>query len=90
MEALDSQMITADPFHCQRKEARIIVEKGGDYLLQVKGNQKRLFKKAQKLDALQDTPFLNRPTPDTAGSKPANFMPSPSNPWRQTSASPEA
>jgi hypothetical protein len=90
LEALDGQMITADPLHCQRKEARTIVEKGGDYLLQVKGNQKRLFKKAQKLDALQDTPFLNRPIPDTAGSKPANFMPSPSSPWRQTSASPEA
>jgi hypothetical protein len=90
LEALDGQMITADPLHCQRKVARTIVEKGGDYLLQIKGNQKRLFKKAQKLDALQDTPFLNRPIPDTAESKPANFMPSPSSPWRQTSASPEA
>jgi Domain of unknown function (DUF4338)/DDE_Tnp_1-associated len=90
LEALDGQMITADPLHCQRKEARTIVEKGGDYLLQVKGNQKRLFKKAQKLEALQDTPFLNRSIPDTAGSKPANFMPSPSSPWRQTFASPEA
>jgi hypothetical protein len=90
LEALDGQLITADPLHCQRKEARTIVEKGGDYLLQIKGNQKRLLKKAQKLDALQDTPFLNRPLPDTAESKPANFMPSPSSPWRQTSASPEA
>jgi hypothetical protein len=90
LEGLDGQMITADPLHCQRKLARTIVEKGGDYLLQVKGNQKRLFKKAQKLDALQDTPFLNRPTPDTAASKPANSMPSPLSPWRQTSVSPEA
>jgi len=90
LEALDGQMITADPLHCQRKVARTIVEKGGDYLLQVKGNQQRLFKKAQKLDALQDTPFLSRPRPDTVESKPANFMPSPSNHWRQTSALPEA
>jgi hypothetical protein len=90
LEALDGQMITADPLHCQRKVARTMVDKGGDYLLQVKGNQKHLFNKAQKLDALQDTPFLNRPIPDTAESKPANFMPSPSSPWRQTSASPEA
>jgi hypothetical protein len=90
LEGLDGQMITADPLHCQRKLARTIVEKGGDYLLQVKGNQKRLFKKAQKLDALQATPFLNRPTPDTAASKPANSMPSPLSPWRQTSVSPEA
>lgn len=90
LEALDGQMITADPLHCQRKVARTIVEKGGDYLLQVKGNQIRLFKKAQKLEALQDTPFLSRPRPDTVESKAANFMPSPSNHWRQTSASPEA
>lgn len=90
LDALDGQMITADPLHCQRKEARTIVEKGGDYLLQIKGNQKRLFKKAQKLDALQDTPFLNTSIPDTVESKPANFMPSPSSPWRQTSASPAA
>jgi hypothetical protein len=90
LKALDGQMITADPLHCQRKVARTIVEKGGDYLLQVKANQKHLFKKAQKLDALQDTPFLNRPIPDTAESKPADFTPSPSSPWRQTSASLEA
>jgi hypothetical protein len=90
LAALDGQMITADPLHCQRKAARTIVDKGGDYLLQVKGNQKRLFKKAQKRDALQDTPFLNRPKPGTAASKPANFMPLPLSPWRQTSASPEA
>lgn len=90
LEALDDQMITADPLHCQRKVARTIVQKGGDYLLQVKGNQKRLLRKAQKLDALRVTPFLNRPIPDMAGSKPANCVPSPSSRWRQTSASPEA
>ena len=90
LEALDDQMITADPLHCQKKVARTIVEKGGDYLLQVKGNQKLLFKKAQKLDALQNTPFLNRPTPDTAALKPANSMPSPLSPWRQASVLPEA
>lgn len=86
LEALDGQMITADPLHCQRKVARTIVEKGGDYLLQIKGNQKHLLRKAQKLDALEDTPFLNKPKPDTAASKPATSMPLPSNPWRQTSA----
>ena len=39
LPALDDKLITADPLHCQRKTARIIVEKGGDYLLQIKGNQ---------------------------------------------------
>ena len=80
VDAWDGQMITADPLHCQRKVARAIVEKGGDYLLQIKGNQKRLLKQAQRLDALQDTPFLPSPKPDTDGSKPAACTPSPSNP----------
>lgn len=90
LNALDGQMITADPLHCQRKLARTIVDKGGDYLLQIKGNQKHLLKKAQKLDALQGTPFLSTPKPDTVASKPATFTPSPSSPCRQTSALPEA
>jgi hypothetical protein len=80
LEALDGKMITADPLHCQRKVARAIVEKGGDYLLQIKGNQKRLLKQAQRFDALQDTPFLSSPKPVTDESKPAPSTPSPSNP----------
>ena len=80
LEALDGKMITADPLHCQRKAARTTVEKGGDYLLQIKANQKRLFSLAQKFDTLEDTPFLSRPKPATDESKPAACMPSPSNP----------
>jgi Domain of unknown function (DUF4338)/DDE_Tnp_1-associated len=80
LEALDGKLITADPLHCQRKEARVIVEKGGDYLLQIKENQKRLFKQAQRLDALQNTPFLSPPKTDTDESKPVACTPSPSNP----------
>jgi hypothetical protein len=57
--ALDGKMITADPLHCQRKAARTTVEKGGEYLWQIKANQKRLFKLAQKFDALTNTPFLS-------------------------------
>jgi hypothetical protein len=80
VDALDGKIITADPLHCQRKVARAIVEKGGDYLLQIKGNQKHLLQQAQHLDALQDTPFLPSPKPDTDGSKPAACTPSPSSP----------
>ena len=90
LPALDGKMITADPLHCQRKLGRTIVEKGGDYLLQIKGNQPHLFAKAQGLDALKDTPFLPTPSPDTGGSKPDSCTPSPSNPWKLTSPSPEA
>lgn len=59
LPALDDQIVTADPLHCQRKTARVIVEKGGDYLLQIKGNQPKLFQHAQALDALKDTPFFS-------------------------------
>lgn len=89
LPALDGKIVTADPLHCQRKTARLIVEKGGDYLLQIKGNQPHLLKKAQGLNALQDTPFLPTPNPDTAESKPAASTPSPSNPWPPTSPLPE-
>lgn len=57
LPALDGKLITADPLHCQKKNARLIVEKGGDYLFQVKANQPHLFEQAQALDRLQDTPF---------------------------------
>jgi hypothetical protein len=64
---LDGKMVTADPLHCQRQHAATIVEKGGDYLLQIKANQPKLFKRAQALDRLQSTPFLPKPEPDTDG-----------------------
>jgi hypothetical protein len=80
LPALDGQMVTADPLHCQRKTARVIVEKGGDYLLQIKGNQPKLLQQARAMDALVDTPFFSRPRAGTAGSKCEPSMPSASNP----------
>ena len=79
LPALDGKIITADALHCQRATARVIVEKGGDYLLQIKGNQPGLLKQAQALDALAGTPFLSRPTAGTAASKNEVCTPSPSN-----------
>jgi len=55
---LDGKIITADALHCQRPLARAIVEKGGEYLLQIKANQPGLLKLAQGLDSLPGTPFL--------------------------------
>ena len=78
--ALDGKLITADPLHCQRKTARAIVEKGGDYLLQIKGNQPHLLQQAQGMDALAATPFLSRPTAGMAGLKNAACTPSPLSP----------
>jgi Domain of unknown function (DUF4338)/DDE_Tnp_1-associated len=78
--ALDGKMITADPLHCQRHHARLIVEKGGDYLLQIKGNQPQLLKQAQGLDQLPGTPFLPTHSPDMGGSKSGGSTPSRSSP----------
>ncbi len=67
LPALDGKLITADPLHCQRGHARVIVAKGGDYLVQVKGNQPKLLAQAQKLDALKTTPFLPTAKAATGG-----------------------
>jgi len=80
LPALDGKLITADPLHCQRKTARVIVEKGGDYLIQIKGNQPHLLHQAQGLDALPSTPFLSRPRAVTVESKSDASMPLPSSP----------
>lgn len=90
LPALDGKLITADPLHCQRQHARTIVEKGGDYLLQIKGNQPNLLKRAQQLDALRNTPFLPTPNPAEDASKCDTSMPSPSIPPLPTSPSPES
>ena len=79
LPALDGKIITADPLHCQRKSAHAIVEKGGDYLLQIKGNQPHLLQQARALDSLKSTPFLPTPNAPTDESKCANSTPSPSN-----------
>jgi len=44
---LDGKTITADALHCQKQTAQLIVERGGDYLLQVKGNQPQLETQCQ-------------------------------------------
>lgn len=79
LPALDEKLITADPLHCQRTHARTIVEKGGDYLLQIKGNQPKLLAQAKKLDALDGTPFLPTARAATAGSPAGGCTPSTSN-----------
>ena len=48
LPSLDGQTVTADPLHCQRDLARTIVEKGGEYLFQIKGNQKKLLAHAKR------------------------------------------
>lgn len=37
-------IITADAIHCQKETIKQIVDKGGDYIIQIKENQKNLYK----------------------------------------------
>lgn len=67
--SLDGKTVTADPLHCQKETARIIVEKGGDYLLQIKGNQPTLLDYARSRS--EGAPLLSRPAAGTGGSKSA-------------------
>jgi hypothetical protein len=89
LPALDGKIITGDPLHCQREHARTVVEKGGEYLFQIKGNQPNLLKQAQGLDALKDTPFLPSLSPATGESKPGTCTPLPWNPSSASSHLPE-
>jgi hypothetical protein len=61
---LEGKIITADPLHCQGQTARIIVERGGDYVLQIKKNQPGLHAHAQtkaaQMKAMSIPPFLQR------------------------------
>lgn len=55
---LEGMCVSADALHCQRETARIIThEKGGDYVLQVKGNQPSLQDVA-RFAVPESSPFL--------------------------------
>lgn len=90
LPALDNRTITADALHCLRPNARAIVEKGGEYLLQIKGNQPKLLEQARAFDALPGTPFFSNQAAATAGSKRAGCTPSPSTRSKPASPSPAA
>ena len=61
---LSNTLITADALHCQHETAKAIVAKGGDFLIQVKDNQKTVHENAA-LKTKDLSPFLPRLTADT-------------------------
>lgn len=63
---LDGKTVTADPLHCQKQTARAIVEKGGEYFLQIKANQPTLLEYARIQS--EATPLLSRAPADTDAS----------------------
>jgi len=87
LPALDGKIVTADALHCQKPTARLIVEKGGDYLVQIKANQPGLLAQAQAFEALPDPLFVPSTTSATAASSRVPCAPSPSNPTPPSSLS---
>jgi Domain of unknown function (DUF4338)/DDE_Tnp_1-associated len=69
---LTNAVVSADALHTQHKSAQIIVERGGDYLLPLKGNQPSLsFAAKQQLDgAPLFAPAKNPPRTDASKSEP--------------------
>ena len=57
--SLEGKTVTADALHCQKKTARTILEKGGEYFLQIKANQHNLNKMAQA--GQLEAPFFSEP-----------------------------
>ena len=53
----DGKIITGDPLHCQKETASLIVENGGEFMLQLKGNQPGCLETAEKL-TVNLSPFL--------------------------------
>jgi len=53
---LENALVTADPLHNKEPTLRVVVEKGGDYLIGTKGNTSNRLDAVEK--ALQGTPFL--------------------------------
>ena len=64
---LSDTVITADALHCQRETARDIVERGGEFILQAKDNQKTVHQQAA-LKTKDLSPFLSRQKKDTVES----------------------
>lgn len=69
LPGLEGKTVTADPLHCQKETARIIGEKGGDYFLQIKGNQPTLLEYACSQSG--GSPLLSRRVSGTDASKSA-------------------
>lgn len=56
---LENALVSGDALHCNQHDARKIVEKGGDYLLQLKNENRKALQHARTL--AEGSPLL--PTP---------------------------
>jgi hypothetical protein len=60
---LDEQIVTGEALHATSEQARVIVEKGGDYLLQIKDNQPTLTALAERTHPALPSFFTERSEP---------------------------
>ncbi len=63
---LSGQLVSADALHAQHRTARAVVERGGDYLVQIKNNQKTIRKTLEK-KARQSLPLFAKAKKGTGG-----------------------
>lgn len=55
--ALEGRTVTADALHTHPDTAGLIMDRGGEYLLQIKGNQPSMHKQAKRIMA-KSSPLL--------------------------------
>src|SRR5690606_15351173 len=59
--SLEGAVVTADAMHCQKATAQKIIEKGADFVLQVKENQRKLMQAiAEEFDRYGETGYTDR------------------------------
>jgi len=58
---VEGMVVTADAMHCQKETAEIIVNKGGDYVLQLKANQGNFY---QDVYAMFNDKYMNETDKD--------------------------
>jgi hypothetical protein len=65
---LGGAIVTGDALHCERESMQMVVEAGGDFLFQLKGNQPRALEAAEKVAGSGAPLFSARPSsPGTGG-----------------------
>lgn len=69
--SLDGRLVTGDALHTQRETAQVLVRRGADYLLQVKGNQKQLHRHIAKVTQKKTPPLSGKRKKNTDGSSSA-------------------
>lgn len=85
---LANALITADPLHNNEQTARVIIQRGGDYLIGTKDNTPARLKSAAR--ALEASPFLNSaPRAGTGASTPAPPRARPSLRWMPACPAPD-